>query len=136
MATPKARAACVCFDGENVLVMRRHKGDRDYSVLPGGGVEPGEEPAAAAVRELEEETGLRGCVIRHLISIDHPDRTAHYYLLRAVVGPMTLGGPEAAIQSTDNRYSPEWIPISSVEDEPIVPMDVRAIIRDAYAARW
>jgi 8-oxo-dGTP pyrophosphatase MutT (NUDIX family) len=27
-------------------------------ITPGGGVEPGEEPAAAAVRELHEETGL------------------------------------------------------------------------------
>ena len=27
--------------------------------LPGGGVQPAEAPAAAALRELEEETGLR-----------------------------------------------------------------------------
>jgi len=37
----------------------RHGLDRAVWEFPGGMVEPGEEPAAAAVRELEEETGWK-----------------------------------------------------------------------------
>ena len=47
------------------LVVARHAGEvllvfdrwRQQWELPGGGIEPGETPRAAAVRELEEETG-------------------------------------------------------------------------------
>lgn len=46
--------------------------------LPKGGIEPGEHPEAAAVRELEEETGMTDAgPPRHLATWDRPlDRTA------------------------------------------------------------
>jgi 8-oxo-dGTP diphosphatase len=112
------------------MKMRRHKDGRDYSVLPGGGVEEDEDASCAAIRELHEETGLSGRVVRHLATIDHPDRTAHYFLLEVVPGPMRVGGPGA--EAPSNRYSPEWVPLSALEQEPIVPEDVRSVI---YAAR-
>jgi ADP-ribose pyrophosphatase len=47
-------------DEEIVLVRQYRHGIRDVVVeLPGGIVDPGEDPAAAAVREVEEETGYR-----------------------------------------------------------------------------
>jgi len=48
----------VCFYRDSVLVMRRRKNGRNYSVLPGGGVEDSEDASRAAERELLEETGL------------------------------------------------------------------------------
>lgn len=38
--------------------------------LPGGRVEPGESPEAASLRELSEETGIRGEVVKNLIKLD------------------------------------------------------------------
>lgn len=128
----KDRAVAVCFDRDSVLVMRRHKEGRDYVVLPGGGVEAEEEASAAAERELLEETGLSGTVIRHLTTIEHSDRVAHYFLLDVAPGPSpALGGPEAAAQSAANHYSPEWLPVADLDREPMVPEEVRDIIRDA-----
>lgn len=40
--------------------------------LPGGGIEANESAAVAAVRELEEETGLVGAVVRQLVHAPDP----------------------------------------------------------------
>ncbi len=122
----KDRAVAVCLDQGRVLVMRRHKDGRDYTVLPGGGVEEGEDPSAAVLRELEEETGLHGRgAPRHLATLDHPDRRAHYFLVDVVPAPMKVAGPEAATQSAENSYTPCWLPLSQLDREPLMPQRLR-----------
>ncbi|MDF1489429.1 NUDIX domain-containing protein [Tessaracoccus caeni] len=130
----KDRAVAICFAGDSVLVMRRYKDGRTYTVLPGGGVENGELPAAAVVRELYEETSLTGVVSRHLTTIQHPDRTAHYFLVQAQPGQLVVGGPESAQQSTENSYQPCWLPLDELQDEPLVPDEARAVIANAHAS--
>ena len=65
--------------------------------LPKGHVEDGETHEAAAVREVEEETGIRGRVLASLGTIDYwfvaEDRrihkTVHHYLLEASGGELS-----------------------------------------------
>lgn len=49
--------AIVVFDDQGRVLLARHN-EGDVWVLPGGGIEPPESPADAAVREMWEETGL------------------------------------------------------------------------------
>ena len=53
---PSVTAAVI---NERRLLLARHVGDEVWAFV-GGSVEPDEEPAAAALRELTEETGLVG----------------------------------------------------------------------------
>ena len=122
------RAVVVALHEGKVLVMRRHKNGRDYCVLPGGGVESGESPVDASVRELLEETGLTGVVDRHLWTIEHPDRVAHYFLVDVDPGTMAVGGPEAFSQSEDNRYTPEWIALDDLDTENLQPQPLRELL--------
>jgi 8-oxo-dGTP pyrophosphatase MutT (NUDIX family) len=122
------RAVVVALHEGKVLVMRRHKNGKDYCVLPGGGVEPGERPVDASVRELSEETGLTGVVDRHLWTIEHPDRVAHYFLVKVDPGPMAVGGPEASRQSVDNRYTLEWIALNDLDVENLQPEPLRELL--------
>jgi 8-oxo-dGTP pyrophosphatase MutT (NUDIX family) len=57
VSTPKRVALVLVVNGDGQLLMGK-RGDSGLYVVPGGGVEPGEEPKAAAIRELGEEAGL------------------------------------------------------------------------------
>ena len=66
-----AAYAIVRDEQERVLLCHIHPsvGVGDVWTLPGGGLEFGESPRAAVLRELEEETGLSGEVER-LVDVD------------------------------------------------------------------
>ena len=51
---------------DGLLLLVRDRGFHRFS-LPGGGVRQGESPEAAAVRELEEETGLQATSVTPLL---------------------------------------------------------------------
>ena len=123
------RAVSVAFRDDKLLVMSRQRDGKSYCVLPGGGVEPGESPEVAALRELAEETGLTGTVQRPLWTIEHHDRLAHYFLVSVEPGPLTLGEPEGTSQSDSNLYTPQWLSLDRLEAENLQPDSMCALLR-------
>ena len=61
LRVPGAAMVAVIDDDERVLMMWRHRfiADRWVWELPGGYLDPAEDPATCAAREVEEETGWR-----------------------------------------------------------------------------
>lgn len=51
-------ARAVLIRGDKILLMKRDKFGDIYYVLPGGGIDPGETPKQAVIRELQEEASL------------------------------------------------------------------------------
>lgn len=59
-STPKAASSAILQRGDRfLLVLRRNPPSADMYAFPGGRAEPGEAPADTALREFEEETGIR-----------------------------------------------------------------------------
>ena len=63
-------------------------------VLPGGGIEAGESPEDAAIRETEEETGLSVEIMRKVAEYSPTNRLSKYtyfFEMKRVGGDLTLG---------------------------------------------
>lgn len=93
-----AAYAVVRDDTDRILLCHLHPsvGHGDVWTLPGGGLEFGESPAAAALRELEEETGFVGEVDR-LLGVDDrvftsADGTQRMHAIRIVYEVRVVGG--------------------------------------------
>lgn len=110
--------AVVVQDG-CLLVIRRFKGGQWRAVIPGGKVEPGEQPAEAAVRELAEETSLTAHVQR--LFWDNTADGQLFFLMGPATGTLALGGPEALEQSETNQHIPTWVPLDELDDIGLVP---------------
>jgi 8-oxo-dGTP diphosphatase len=57
-AEPRIRVSALLRWNERVLLCRHEKPDREYWLLPGGGVNTGESLVDALYRELREEVGI------------------------------------------------------------------------------
>ncbi|XP_045157679.2 diphosphoinositol polyphosphate phosphohydrolase 1-like [Mercenaria mercenaria] len=72
----RRRAACLCFKDESeqeILLVSSSK-HKDKWVVPGGGIEPLEEPTLAAVREALEEAGAKGHLGRKIGDFENKEK--------------------------------------------------------------
>src|SRR4026207_1144316 len=65
----RTRAGIVLIEDDKVALIERHRAGLEYFVFPGGGVDPGETPEQAAVREAREELGIEVAIQRKLVEI-------------------------------------------------------------------
>uniref|UniRef100_A0A8D8VWX2 diphosphoinositol-polyphosphate diphosphatase n=1 Tax=Cacopsylla melanoneura TaxID=428564 RepID=A0A8D8VWX2_9HEMI len=72
----RRRAACICVrnEAEKEILLVTSSRRPEHWIVPGGGVEPEEEPAATALREVEEEAGVLGKLGRSLGVFENDDR--------------------------------------------------------------
>lgn len=70
--TRMAVRGIVIMDGK-LLLMRRVKNGKEYWVIPGGGMEEGENYEETVVREMEEEVGISVRPIREIIRVEFLD---------------------------------------------------------------
>ncbi len=128
-------------DGQEVLLTRNsprgpHPG---WWTLPGGGIDHGEQPRDALVREVREETGLEchpGEVLdvgsTHFEGTAPSGRREDFHSLQ-VVFDATVSAGEPAVQEVDGTTdAAAWVPVSTLGDGPY---RIRDVVRSALAAR-
>ena len=69
-------------------------------------VEYGEDPRDAVLRELEEETGLRGTIVRLLDARGHPERDPRKHIVSIVYLVDAEGEPKGGDDAADARFWP------------------------------
>ncbi|GAB3422748.1 hypothetical protein GCM10027435_27790 [Haloparvum alkalitolerans] len=124
--TARAVAARVLDPAGRIALVKN--GWSEGWTLPGGGVEPGEEPAAAAAREVREETALAATVGERLVVLDQ------LYVSSADVPADASAGevPEEAV-----AYRGECHVFAATADGAIPPVAELGVSGETIrAARW
>lgn len=90
-------AAAIIVEAQRVLLVRRRIAEGTLSwQFPAGALNPGESPAAAAVRETWEETGLTVKASTVIGERTHPatGRQMHYIACEFIAGTATVADPD------------------------------------------
>lgn len=108
--------ACVLYvENENVLLVRQYRyayGESIYEI-PAGKLNEGEDPAQAALRELEEEAGVKAECLE-LLYIDYPSPG---YTNEKIYIYLAHGGKKTAAHLDEGEFlDVEYIPLSKVEE--------------------
>lgn len=124
---PRIRAAALVVRNNTVLLARHRKGNREYFLLPGGGIENDEFARDALARELHEEAGVVCAVgaLRYVVEAHAPRGARHVVQLVFEADVDGALGP-----SRDPRVAEcAWHPVSALRTLHIHP-DVGDIIAD------
>jgi ADP-ribose pyrophosphatase YjhB (NUDIX family) len=116
--------------GTAAVIGRLDRRGRLLWSLPKGHIEAGETAEQAAVREVEEETGIIGRVVAPLGTIDfwfvaedrRVHKTVHHFLLRALGGELSDSDVEVSEVA--------WVPLAELESR-LAYADERRLIRRA-----
>jgi 8-oxo-dGTP pyrophosphatase MutT (NUDIX family) len=117
------------------VIARLNRAGKVEWCLPKGHLELGETPEQAAVREIEEETGIRGRVVRPLGTIEYRfsaegrrvHKLVHHYLLEALGGTLTIEG-----DPDQEAIDVAWVPLQQLGELLTFPNE-RRIAREATA---
>jgi 8-oxo-dGTP diphosphatase len=139
----RVAAYAVIVRGGDVLLSRLAPSisTEELWTLPGGGIEFGEHPDDAVVREVHEETGLHCQLGRPLWIgsahrvVDRGSRPTEMHSVRIVYDAwVAADAPEPRVLEVDgSTVDARWLPVTDVESGvvPTVPM-----VREALAHHW
>lgn len=123
----------ICVENGRILVIKKAKGPyKGRYDLPGGGIEFGEAPAAAVVRELLEETGA-GVTVIALVGAYSRVNTwvsasrakaveSHHLAFLYTVARTDPGSPVKTDPDGIDSLGAVWLPLGETEPDAISPL--------------
>lgn len=138
----RTRAGIVLIEDNKVALIERHRAGLEYFAFPGGGVDEGETPEQAAVREAMEELGVE-VVVKHKVAEIHFDTSKQvYFLVERVAGEFGTGTGEEFTDSdprdpSEGIYVPVWMPIDELHQRGnVYPVELVEIVLKSAREGW
>ena len=132
----KTASRVIILKNNKILFIHRIKHGEEYYVLPGGAIEKNESPEEAAIREIKEETNFDikiGSLLWELEeNLNGEIRRGYYFLAKGFKSKLKLGGPEADIQSENNKYLFEWISLDALNKLFVYPKGLKEKIAKQF----
>lgn len=124
----RSRASVVIVEGEHVLLIKRVNKGRTYYVFPGGGIEAGELPQKAAVREAYEELGTH-VKLEKIIDVINMDGMQYFFKAKIISGTIGSGEGEEYTNTDRGTYEPMFVPVADLHKLPVFPKEIIEKVR-------
>jgi mutator protein MutT len=138
----RIRAGIILIENDKVALIERHRAGLDYYVFPGGGVDEGETPEQAAVREALEELGVEVRIKHEVAEIQMDLSRQFYYLVEQAGGEFGTGSGEEFTDSDpddpgEGVYIPIWMPIDELpRHEKVFPILLAKMVVESKLNGW
>ncbi len=139
----RIRAGIVLIQENKVALIERHRAGLHYFVFPGGGVNEGESPEQAAIRETFEELGVQVVIQRKVAEVQLGKKSRQiYFLVEQTGGEFGTGtGEEFSISDLNHPQRGIYIPVwMSVDELPqhtnIYPAELSRLVVRATKEGW
>jgi 8-oxo-dGTP pyrophosphatase MutT (NUDIX family) len=139
----RIRAGIVLIQDNKVALIERHRAGLDYFVFPGGGVDEGESPEQAAVREAFEELGVKVAIQQKVAEVQFGQKSRQvYFLAEQIGGEFGTGTGEEFMDFNPDHpqkgiYIPIWMPIDELPGRTnVYPADVSRLVVKSVKEGW
>ncbi|MET0786599.1 MAG: NUDIX domain-containing protein [Paenisporosarcina sp.] len=119
--------AIIELDGKFALI-KRVRNNHEYYVFPGGGMEAGETPEVAAIREIKEELGIDIEIEMLLTTISFNNGLQYYFQAKYIKGVFGTGEGEEFQHTNSERgtYEPVLMKKENFKLHDIRPSEILA----------
>jgi 8-oxo-dGTP pyrophosphatase MutT (NUDIX family) len=104
--------AAVIFNEQRTEVLLVQRRDIPVWVLPGGGIDRGETPEAAVIREVLEETGFQAEIVRkraEYLPVNRLTQRTHLFECRILSGEARPSAETRAVRFFSLRHLPKFL---------------------------
>jgi 8-oxo-dGTP diphosphatase len=117
------RAQCIILRGNRLLMvkLKLREDGHPFWCIPGGRIEEGETPAEAAIRELKEECGVTGKIVREISVVEYlSEESVHIY--DRIYSFLIDVGAQEPIKGTDPDHEEEglldvkWLTLAEIPE--------------------
>lgn len=121
-----ARGIIISCDKVYLMFRRRRNDDgsyREYYVVPGGGIDEGEDELDAVKRELKEEFSVDVDILGKVGCDEGETSIANFYSLEIIGGSPVLGGEEKEKCCDSNYYEIRLVDINKLNEIDVTGKD-------------
>jgi 8-oxo-dGTP pyrophosphatase MutT (NUDIX family) len=134
----RQRSGIILIEDNKLALIERHRAGKHYFAFPGGGVDEGETPEQAAIREAEEELGILVEIKQKVAEVVFNGNTQYYFLAEKLSGEFGSGTGEEFDEYNPvyGTFLPLWLPLADILTHNVLPRELAELVVRSAKAGW